>query len=163
MRIQFIMAVAVSGLLSLPTVAEANPGRFMGGGTVFNLSQACRDVGWIGPSEPFSVRYHPSGVGTNRERDFIGFMSDYTALGYMRESGSFTNTFQPVTMSSVTSGAWSIPQNSPDAAQLRVTNINPRNVTEDTRGSVRIRGQIRNFSGVQNCNVRFDVIVSQRP
>ncbi|MCC5970661.1 MAG: hypothetical protein JJU15_11960 [Pararhodobacter sp.] len=161
-KIKFAMGVVLGGLLSLPTVAEANPGRFMGGGTVFGFNQPCRDSGWSSHSEPFTVRYHPSNVGDNASRDFIGFLSDFIAFGYARESGTFSNSFQPVTQSGVTSNAWSIHQNHENAAQLRIMNMNPRNVNENTRRPIRIRGQIRNFSGIQGCNIRFEATVQQR-
>lgn len=159
---KFAIVAVFGGLLSIPAVAEANTGVFQGGGTLFNFNQACRNGGWTQAIEMVTVRYQPNGVGNNASRDALAFYSPYWSVGFYTRSGRFTGQFQPVDHGGIFGGLMARWFDDDNPTELRINAINPRNVTVNTLGPVRIRGTIRNYSGIQNCNIRFDVIVQQR-
>ncbi len=162
--IRTLTGLALLALLSAPGAAAAFNGQFQGGGTISNFNQACRNNNnWPENAQYYVVRYQPAGIGGNPDRDALTFLNDNHAFGFERPSGPFTNAFQPVTHGGVFRQPWIVWHDDPDiAALLRVTARTPANLTANTAASVRLRGQIRNFSGIPNCRVNFDVIVQQR-
>jgi len=139
--------------------ARAEVGRFLGGGVVYNFNQACRNAGWIRPNEPFSVRYHPRNIGNNGNQESISFHSPVNSLSFVRNNGAFTSSFTPVDHGGSFRRPYFIPDDAPNAAQIRIGRRDPASLTASFDGSVRLVGRIRNWSGVSGCVAFFDVVV----
>jgi hypothetical protein len=139
--------------------ARAEVGRFLGGGVVYNFNQACRNAGWIRPNEPFSDRYHPRNIGTNGNQESISFHSPVNSLSFVRNNGAFTSSFTPVDHGGSFRRPYFIPDDAPNAAQIRIGRRDPASLTASFDGSVRLVGRIRNWSGVSGCVAFFDVVV----
>lgn len=155
-----ILSVALTLALSTPA-AEAQVGRFDGGGVVFGFNKPCRDGGWRA-TESYNVRYHPARLGDNGNRESITFSMPWHTLSFVQNRGRFTNRFQRVDHGGSFARPFFITARDRNAAQVRVTNRTPANLAPRTRAPVRIQGQIRNWGGLRGCNVRFAVFVAQQ-
>jgi hypothetical protein len=156
-----LVGAALSVVLSL-AAAQAQVGRFEGGGTVFGFSQGCRDIGWQGVTLPFFVRYHPAGLGNNGGRETISFNSPVQSLSFALPGGSFTTSFQPVNHGGSFSHPFYFDLSQPNAAQIRLSRRAPSVLTANTAVPVQLTGQIRNWGGTLGCNVSFQATVGQR-
>ena len=159
-----VLTGAIAALVAgaLPLTAGPLTGRFHGGGTLSNWTPACINDGWVDTPERYEVRYHPRGVGSNRDRDSIAFYGGQTAMSFILNGGNFSNAWQPVTHAFLGSGITVADQNQPEAARIRILSMWPNNLDENTDQPVRIRGQIQHLALARWCRVDFDVIVQQR-
>lgn len=158
-----IKGVAAALLICTPMAAQAQEGRFVGGGTVYDFSPACiSNGGWSGDPEAYAVRFSPSNVGSNRWQSALFFSTSNHSFIAVSQWANFTAGWSPITHGWMSRGVWVAEPGDNDAAQMRITAMWPQNPDETTDEPVRIRGQIRHFSLTRWCTVSFDVIVQQR-
>lgn len=151
----------LGGMLALAGAAEAQVGRFSGGGVVSNFNQACRDAGMLSATTPYTILYQPRSIGSNGNLESLAFLAPWGALTYTLEGRSFGSAFQTVTTAGIFHGAFVIPPDAANAARLRLTNRTPASVSAATRSAVILGGEIQNWSGVLGCTVRFDAALGQ--
>lgn len=155
-----IAAVTLS--LALPGSASALNGRFMGGGTIFNFSNACVNAGWTQNAEYYTVRYQPRNVGNNADRDTLTFIGNSHAFMFQLNGASFSRSWTPVRHAFLGSGIGYSNEGDTPHADIRVTSMAPAQPNASTTAAVRIRGQARYLGHVDGCRVNFDVIVQQQ-
>lgn len=157
-----LAACAMAALSAFaPTWAEAQVGRFMGGGTIFNFTPACVNAGWDRNSEAYLVRFQPANIGSNADRDLLTFLGSAHSFSMQRDGG-FTTWWSAVDHAFLGSGIGYSNATWDDHADLRIMSMWPSDPDANTMVPVRIRGQIRHFGHVPWCRVDFDVIVQQR-
>jgi hypothetical protein len=158
---------ALAGVLTLGALgamagpAWAQVGRFNGGGVVFGFSDACRTAGMQRATQAYTVLYQPRQMGSNGNRESLGFIAPWGALTYFIDGAAFGTAFAPVTLTGIFHGSFSIPQTDANAPRLRITARTPASVTPALRTPVRLTGEVQNWSGVRGCSVRFDLVVGQ--
>lgn len=148
--------------LALPGSANALSGRFMGGGTLSNFTNACINSGWSGSPEFYGVRYQPRNVGNNADRDVLTFIGGSHAFSVQLDGAGFGSGWTPVRHGFLGGGIGFSTESDENTADVRITSIWPASLDDTTNQSVRIRGQIRHFGWVRWCRVDFDVVVQQR-
>ncbi len=155
------LAIVVVGL-ALPGSADALSGRFIGGGTTSNFSNACVNVGgWPGTPQNYIVRYQPRNVGGNPNRDVLTFLGHFHAFAVQLNGASFGSSWTSVRHAFLGRGIGFTTEADADTADIRITSIWPTTIDDTTSRTVRIRGQIRHLGHVPWCRIDFDVIVQQ--
>ncbi len=157
-----ISTALIACSLALPGSASALSGRFVGGGTISNFTQACLNVGWSNSPEHYTVRYHPRGVGNNWDVDLLSFYSNGHAFSLQRNGADFGSSWTPVRHAFLGGYLGYSTESDTNTADIRITSIWPNTLDDTTSQTVRIRGQIRHLGHVRWCRVDFDVIVQQR-
>ncbi|WP_370205533.1 hypothetical protein [Pararhodobacter marinus] len=156
-------AAAVSALFltmgALP--ADAQSGRFEGGGTLSNFTAPCLGGGWSGRPQTYVVRYHPANIAWNTDGDTLTFLNDHHGFSVERAGGSFSYAWQPVRHAFIGGPISFRDQDNHEAAEIRLISMWPSNIDETTEGTIRIRGQIRHLGHLRWCRVDFDILVQQ--
>lgn len=147
--------------MCLSTAAHAQTVEFRGGGVMKFQKNACTQDGWPGQggSESINVRYRPGGVGGNERNDRFVVYFPFSSMDFGMVNGKFTNAFKNT--NSVYQFSKAFEQTGPITKARRV-GLTPATVKASTP-FVRIRVQLRNFSGVQGCDVLIDAPLYKRP
>ena len=101
-------------------------------------------------------------VSNNRLLCTLNFIGSSYAFSFSLANPGDQATWQNFDSYYVFARPFFVPSDDANAAQIRVRSVRPSNIDETTAVPVRVRGQIRNFSGIQYCRVEFDVVVTQR-
>jgi hypothetical protein len=161
MRRLAILSTLLASLTAVPDAAMAFNGRFTGGGTVFDYSHACVNAGWIENSAQYMVRFEPANVGYNPDRSLLAFFSLDRAFAFQVD-GQFLRTWQEVDLYQILDDAYLHPSEHRQAAQVRFRSISPSRIDAETAGTVRIRGEVRNFAATPGCRVTFELLLQQQ-
>ena len=144
---RIVLAGLTFGLLSGQALADA----FTGSLYVSKVSAACGGFPAIG--NIIGMRYLPRNLGTNgdttiltvnRGTDRFAFMISFRADGI----NLIGNAYHPVDGNAIFESHGSF------ASQMRITSHVPNAPTTATK-SIALRGNVRDFNGVANCEVAF--------
>lgn len=152
-----IRQLALAAILALsaaaPTVAAEVA--FEGSGYLTGLSASCGSATRLEGGLVRAV-YLPAGLGDNGETARLSFFDRVYAQGYEGE-GPFGRNWTPAAGGEI--GA--APRLYAVRPRVRILQQVPRDVADDTPG-LRIRGLIRNFSGLDGCEAAFDFHLLRR-
>ncbi|MCC5972078.1 MAG: hypothetical protein JJU15_19240 [Pararhodobacter sp.] len=147
----------------LTTTSAASPAaaqtiEYQGSAIIHDFSAPCQQAGWYATSQAVFMRYYPANVGDNPASASFSFNQSLGAMGFHQPDGGFDSTFRPVEGQAIFGSFWTF-----DNARARFTRQVPQRLTAGTTGPVRIAGQIRNFVGARQCNVRFEAVLVRVP
>ena len=144
--------VAAAGPVAAQTI------EFQGSAIVHDFSAACQEAGWYAPSQTFFMRYYPANLGDNPNSASFSFNQSLGAMGFRQPDGGMDNSFRAVEGTAIFGSSWTFTN-----ARARFNRQVPSQITAATTAPIRVTGQIRNFGGARQCDVRFEAVLIRIP
>lgn len=149
-------ALAVAPIVAAP--AAADNVAFEGNGYL-TLSGDCGPYGFL-VGDLLDVAFVPANVGQNGPDTHLSFFASRLHMqGFTLRGGRFTDRWRIVEGGGA---GYGVPWVYGLAPRIRVLQQVPAQIRPRTQG-VRLRGEVRNFGGIQGCTASFDTNMVRRP